>query len=70
MLTVFVSRRLDAVEDILNHPTFEATFASVAKGIPDLERIVSRIHAKTCKVKDFLKVLKVRTRNGDPNQAS
>ncbi|KAF5310782.1 hypothetical protein D9619_007990 [Psilocybe cf. subviscida] len=53
-----INARLDAVEDILNHPTFEATFASVAKGIPDLERIVSRIHAKTCKVKDFLKVLK------------
>ncbi len=31
----------------------------VAKGLPDLERIVSRIHAKNCKVRDFLKVLKV-----------
>ena len=51
--------RLDAVEDIMEHPTFEATFAEVAKGLPDLERIVSRIHAKSCKVKDFLKVLKV-----------
>ncbi|KAF8960367.1 hypothetical protein BDZ97DRAFT_1922267 [Flammula alnicola] len=53
-----INARLDAVEDILNHPTFEATFTEVAKGIPDLERIVSRIHAKTCRVKDFLKVLK------------
>lgn len=51
--------RLDAVEDIISHPTFESTFTEVAKGIPDLERIVSRIHAKTCKVRDFLKVLKV-----------
>jgi DNA mismatch repair protein MSH6 len=50
--------RLDAVEDIINHPIFEATFTSIAKGLPDLERIVSRIHAKSCKVKDFLKVLK------------
>lgn len=43
----------------MNHPTFEGDFMEVAKGLPDLERIVSRIHAKNCKVKDFLKVLKV-----------
>jgi DNA mismatch repair protein MSH6 len=53
--------RLDAVEDLMNHPTFEGDFMEVAKGLPDLERIVSRIHAKNCKVKDFLKVLKVRS---------
>ena len=33
----------------------------IAKGLPDLERIVSRIHAKNCKIKDFLKVLAVST---------
>jgi len=43
----------------MNHPTFESTFTEVAKGLPDLERIVSRVHAKSCRVKDFLKVLKV-----------
>ncbi|KAI0251081.1 muts domain V-domain-containing protein [Lactifluus subvellereus] len=53
-----ISARLDAVEDLMNHPTFEGEFMEVAKGLPDLERIVSRIHAKNCKVKDFLKVLK------------
>ncbi|KAJ3497847.1 hypothetical protein NLJ89_g10297 [Agrocybe chaxingu] len=53
-----INARLDAVQDIMNHPTFEATFTEVAKGLPDLERIVSRIHAKSCRVKDFLKVLK------------
>jgi DNA mismatch repair protein MSH6 len=47
------------VEDLMTHPTFETEFMEVAKGLPDLERIVSRIHAKNCKVKDFLKVLKV-----------
>lgn len=51
--------RLDAVQDILDHPTFESSFTDVAKGVPDLERIVSRIHAKSCRVRDFLKVLKV-----------
>ena len=43
----------------MGHPTFEGEFMEIAKGLPDLERIVSRIHAKNCKVKDFLKVLKV-----------
>ncbi|EPS94078.1 hypothetical protein FOMPIDRAFT_1170017 [Fomitopsis schrenkii] len=52
-----INARLDAVQDLLDHATFEAEFTKVAKGLPDLERIVSRIHAKNCKVKDFLKVL-------------
>jgi DNA mismatch repair protein MSH6 len=51
--------RLDAVQDLINHPSFEGDFTDVTKGLPDLERIVSRIHAKNCKVKDFLKVLTV-----------
>jgi DNA mismatch repair ATPase MutS len=51
--------RLDAVEDLMRYPAFETEFMEIAKGLPDLERIVSRIHAKNCKVKDFLKVLKV-----------
>ncbi|KAJ6500392.1 muts domain V-domain-containing protein [Mycena sanguinolenta] len=52
-----INARLDAVEDIMNHPTFESDFMEVAKGLPDLERIVSRIHAKNCTIRDFLKVL-------------
>ncbi|KAA1472424.1 DNA mismatch repair protein Msh6 [Dentipellis sp. KUC8613] len=52
-----INARLDAVENLMHHPTFEGDFMDVAKGLPDLERIVSRIHAKNCKVKDFLKVL-------------
>ncbi|KAI8976662.1 DNA mismatch repair protein Msh6 [Trametes punicea] len=52
-----INARLDAVQDLLDHPTFEKDFTTIAKGLPDLERIVSRIHAKNCKVKDFLKVL-------------
>lgn len=43
----------------MRYPAFETEFMEIAKGLPDLERIVSRIHAKNCKVKDFLKVLKV-----------
>jgi DNA mismatch repair protein MSH6 len=52
-----INARLDAVQDLLDHPTFEQEFIQIAEGLPDLERIVSRLHAKNCKVKDFLKVL-------------
>jgi len=45
------------VQDLIDHPTFEADFGKLAKGLPDPERIVSKIHAKNCKPKDFLKVL-------------
>lgn len=58
-LTDLCFQRLDAVQDLMDHPTFEHDFTQLAKGIPDLERIVSRIHAKNCKVKDFFKVLSV-----------
>ena len=44
----------------MDHPTFESDFTELAKGLPDLERMVSRIHAKNCKIKDFVKVLAVR----------
>ncbi|RDB29773.1 DNA mismatch repair protein msh6 [Hypsizygus marmoreus] len=52
-----INARLDAVQDLIDHPTFEAEFTELAKGLPDLERIVSRIHAKNCRVRDFIKVL-------------
>jgi len=50
---------LDAVQDLIKHETFGEAFTDLAKGMPDLERIVSRIHANNCKVKDFVKVLSV-----------
>ncbi|KAF8556832.1 DNA mismatch repair protein Msh6 [Imleria badia] len=52
-----INDRLDAVQELINHATFEEEFTKLVKGLPDLERIVSRIHAKNCKVKDFTKVL-------------
>ncbi|QRV90722.1 DNA mismatch repair protein MutS [Ceratobasidium sp. AG-Ba] len=52
-----INERLDAVEDIISNPEVEASFTKLVSGIPDLERIVSRVHAKSCSVKDFLKVL-------------
>ena len=56
-----IKARLDAVQDLIDHPTFENDFTQLVKGIPDLERIISRIHAKNCKVRDFLKVLTAST---------
>jgi len=43
----------------MNNPAFEEEFTALVKGLPDLERIVSRIHAKNCKIKDFLHALNV-----------
>ncbi|GAA5958465.1 hypothetical protein JCM21900_001479 [Sporobolomyces salmonicolor] len=52
-----INDRLDAVEDLLGNPNFAVTFDSMAKKLPDLERMLSRVHAKTCKKADFLKVI-------------
>ncbi|SCV67515.1 BQ2448_5126 [Microbotryum intermedium] len=52
-----INQRLDAVEDLLAHANFVSTFDSMAKKLPDLERMLSRIHAKSCKKQDFLKVV-------------
>lgn len=52
--------RLDAVQDLIEHPTFEGVFVEIAKGLPDLECAVSRINARSCKVKNFPKVLAAR----------
>jgi DNA mismatch repair protein MSH6 len=49
--------RLDIVEDLMKNFTFEETFEGLVKGLPDLERLVARIHAKRCKVKEFIKVM-------------
>ena len=49
----------------MDNPGFEEEFMALAKGLPDLERIVSRIHAKNCKIKDFLHALKVDSKVSD-----
>ncbi|GAA5834783.1 hypothetical protein JCM11251_003661 [Rhodosporidiobolus azoricus] len=52
-----INDRLDAVEDLLSNSNFAVAFDSVAKKLPDLERLLSRIHGKTVKKKDFLRVI-------------
>ncbi|ORY31917.1 muts domain V-domain-containing protein [Naematelia encephala] len=52
-----INERLDAVDDLLSHPTFSGDFTQLVKGIPDLERLISRLHAGSIKQRDFLKVV-------------
>ncbi|KZV87127.1 hypothetical protein EXIGLDRAFT_210105 [Exidia glandulosa HHB12029] len=60
-----INERLDAVEDLIDHPLSAEHFEKMTKGIPDLERLLTRIHAGKCKVKDFLKVVETfKTLNG------
>lgn len=54
------SPSLDAVEELIQDREYEFRFSKMTKGLPDLERVVSRIHAGTCKIRDFLKVVDVR----------
>ncbi|KAG0090751.1 DNA mismatch repair protein msh6 [Podila epicladia] len=55
--TTAIAARLDAVEDLMRVPGFLELFEEKCARFPDLERIVSRIHAGSCKIADFLVVL-------------
>ncbi|KAF9340478.1 DNA mismatch repair protein msh6 [Linnemannia elongata] len=52
-----IGARLDAVEDLMRVPGFMELFEEKCARFPDLERIVSRIHAGSCKISEFLVVL-------------
>ncbi|GAA6001069.1 mismatch repair ATPase MSH6 [Rhodotorula paludigena] len=52
-----INDRLDAVEDLLGNSNFAVAFDGMVKKMPDLERMLSRIHGKTVKKKDFLEVI-------------
>ncbi|KAK4686504.1 DNA mismatch repair protein MSH6, partial [Tremellales sp. Uapishka_1] len=53
-----INDRLDAVEELIQHHSFCGTFTDQFKGLPDLERLVSRIHAGSIRQTDFLAVVK------------
>lgn len=44
---------LDAVDDLMKNSNFGSRFDKMVKGLPDLERMISRVHAKTCKRKEL-----------------
>jgi DNA mismatch repair protein MSH6 len=52
-----INDRLDAADTLNSQPEIRDHFLSTFNRLPDLERILSRIHAGRCKVKDFVRVL-------------
>nr|DBA11345.1 TPA_inf: MSH6 [Testicularia cyperi] len=53
-----IRARQDAVDDMLANPGFGEAFDAFAKTLPDIERIVPRVHAGKCRPRDFTAVLK------------
>jgi DNA mismatch repair protein MSH6 len=52
-----INARLDAVDSLNADPTVRDQFSSQLAKMPDLERLISRIHAANCKAQDFVRVL-------------
>lgn len=52
-----INARLDAVDSMNADTTVRDQFTSQLSKLPDLERMISRIHAGSCKAQDFVKVL-------------
>ncbi|KAI9889287.1 MAG: DNA mismatch repair protein msh6 [Vezdaea aestivalis] len=52
-----INNRLDAVEALMGDTNLCNQFASAMTRLPDLERLISRIHAGSCKTLDFVSVL-------------
>ncbi|OLL23672.1 DNA mismatch repair protein msh6, partial [Neolecta irregularis DAH-3] len=52
-----INARLDAVEFLNGDFDFRNAFSSHFDRLPDLERLISRVHAGSCKVKDFIRTL-------------
>ncbi|EXJ81328.1 DNA mismatch repair protein MSH6 [Capronia epimyces CBS 606.96] len=57
MDTKKINARLDAVDSLNADTKVRDRFTSQMTKLPDLERLISRVHAGTCKVQDFVKVL-------------
>jgi DNA mismatch repair protein MSH6 len=55
---VAIIDRQDAVEDLNGIKGVVDNLQSMFKKLPDLERLISRIHAGACKVKEFVSVLR------------
>lgn len=52
-----INARLDAVDALNADSAIMDSFSASLSKLPDLERLISRIHAGRCKAQDFLKVL-------------
>jgi DNA mismatch repair protein MSH6 len=54
---VKINARLDAVDSLNADPAIRDRFTSQLTKLPDLERLISRVHAGRCKAEDFVRVL-------------
>lgn len=52
-----IDARLDAVDALNANDTFRDVFTSQLSKLPDLERLISRVHAGSSRAVDFLRVL-------------
>lgn len=52
-----INARLDAIEDLMRLVHFHDKMAKELAALPDLERLISRIHSGRVKVKEFLTTL-------------
>ncbi|EEH18065.2 hypothetical protein PABG_00628 [Paracoccidioides brasiliensis Pb03] len=52
-----INARLDAVDALNADNAIRNQFSSQLTKMPDLERLISRVHAGSCKAQDFLRVL-------------
>ncbi|OQE22362.1 hypothetical protein PENSTE_c010G07336 [Penicillium steckii] len=52
-----INARLDAVDALNADPSVRDQFSSQLTKMPDLERLISRVHAGNCKAQDFVRVL-------------
>ncbi|KAH8840683.1 hypothetical protein MCOR27_005615 [Pyricularia oryzae] len=52
-----INERLDAVDMLNADRSILEQFSSLMSKMPDLERLISRIHAGVCKAEDFVRVL-------------
>ncbi|KAK5365828.1 DNA mismatch repair protein msh6 [Exophiala xenobiotica] len=57
MDTKKINARLDAVDSLNADTKVRDRFTSQMTKMPDLERLISRVHAGTCRVQDFVRVL-------------
>ena len=52
-----INARLDAVDALNIDPNSRDQFTASMTKMPDLERLISRVHAGSCRVQDFVRVL-------------
>eukprot|EP01117_Protostelium_nocturnum_P001422 TRINITY_DN1172_c0_g1_i3.p1 TRINITY_DN1172_c0_g1~~TRINITY_DN1172_c0_g1_i3.p1 ORF type:complete len:979 (-),score=309.18 TRINITY_DN1172_c0_g1_i3:1348-4284(-) len=52
-----IKERTNAIEDFIEYPDIYENLSEQMKSLPDLERMISRVHAQTARLSDFIQVL-------------